>query len=358
MPLIPAGSTTASRQTLIDANPTSTSFCLEAGSHSANGSNKPKSGSTFIGRYGATIDGTGWVTGDATQAAIRAHNEDVDNITIKNIRFANMPQYGVRFYVDFSSGLTVENCEFDHCTFGIEVCHNSNIRRCYFHHSATAAYTGNTPHDVLFEDNLFEDTLAEPNQKLVEGYNHIWRRNIFRRQYNGIWEDGDNHDVTIEDNVFEDCSGASIFYEISADAVIQRNTIRRSGTHGILISTSKGVTVTDNECIDCFRGIWMQVNLDIVGGGALSWDLANNTADGNIVRLTAPYASGAYNCGIDYSGAGSGTPYIDGSKNLVFSDNDHFVPDSGSYWFNAASKTWAQWQALPQDATGSRTIVP
>ena len=53
---IPVGSTTASRQTLINANPNGTTFCLAAGVHTANGSNTPKTGNTFIGEFGAIID--------------------------------------------------------------------------------------------------------------------------------------------------------------------------------------------------------------------------------------------------------------------------------------------------------------
>lgn len=366
--MIPAGSTTASRQALIDANPTITSFCLEAGSHAANGSNAPKSGDIFTGQFGATIDGTGWATGDATQAPFRAHNENIDDVTIRNIAIRHMPQYGIRSYKDFSSGWIVENCEIDDCERGIEVCDDSITRYCYIHHIRDAGYTGNTPNNVLFESNRFAFILGAGNQKLVEGNGHTFLNNIFEDlSDNGIWEDGNNVNVVIKGNRLIRVAGVGIFYEISGGTcVIEDNVIDNCGQHGIALSTSRDAIIRRNTITDCSRGIWAQVNLDVVGqpGGApiSGWDLIDNLFTDNTVRLTAAYVAGAptppYVAGIDYSGSGDGTPYIDGTKNNDFETNAYTVPDTGSYWFNAGSKSWAQWQALPQDAAGSRTIVP
>ena len=360
--VISAGSTTATRQALIDGNAPGTVFILAAGVHTADGSNTPKTGNQFVGELGAEIDCAVWITADPTQAVFRAHNEDIDDVRIANLIIRNAPQYAVRSYVDNSSGWIVEDCEFDHCNFGIEVCHQSITRRNWIHHSTTAAYTGNTPHDVLFEYNLIEDTLAAPNQKLVEGYNHIWRYNTFRRMAgSAIWEDGDNYNVLVEFNLIEDCEAAGVFHEISGIATIRNNTIRRCGGHGILLSTSQNCTIEDNVVEDCFRGIWMQVNLDVVdtGGSPVGgWDLENNIARNNAITLTAAYASGAYTTGIDYSGSGDPTPYLTGGKNLSFQANAHTVPDAANYWFNGGAKSWAQWQALPQDVGGSVTIEP
>ena len=366
--LIPAGSTTASRQALINTNPSGTAFCLEAGAHSADGSNTPKSGNIFTGVYGAVIDATGWSTIDPTQAVFRAHNENIDDVTIRNLKIVNAPQYAVRSYVDFSSGWLVEFCEFGFCNFGIEVCHDSRTLNNLIHHSTTAAYTGNTPHDVLFGENTVEDTSGAANQKLVEGFNHHFRSNIFRRQQNGIWEDGDNHGVLIEGNLIEDCNGVGIFYEISGvesdPCIIRNNTVRRASTHGILLSTSRGVEVHNNFIEDCFRGIWLQVNLDIVGGGAIpgGWDLIDDFVHDNIVRLSTLYAvatPGSYVTGFDYSGTippGDPVPYLTGLKNLLWARNQYSVPDTDNYWFNGGSKSWEQWQALPQDAGSVRFV--
>src|SRR5262245_3158810 len=88
-------------QRLVDIYPAETTFCLRAGVHRLTSSIRPKTGNTFVGEYGAILDGTGWSTADGTQAAFRAHNEDIDSVTIRNLVIQRMPQYGIAAYKDF-----------------------------------------------------------------------------------------------------------------------------------------------------------------------------------------------------------------------------------------------------------------
>ena len=39
-----------------------TTFCLRAGVHYLTSSIRPKTGNTFVGEYGAILDGSGWTT--------------------------------------------------------------------------------------------------------------------------------------------------------------------------------------------------------------------------------------------------------------------------------------------------------
>src|SRR5947209_4505647 len=52
----------ANIQSVVDANPGLTTFCIRAGIYYLKSSIIPKSGNTFIGEYGAILDGTGWAT--------------------------------------------------------------------------------------------------------------------------------------------------------------------------------------------------------------------------------------------------------------------------------------------------------
>ena len=61
---------------IVNSHPAGTTFCLRAGVHSLTSSITPKTGDTFVGEYGAILDGTGWTTTDDTQAAFRAHNRE------------------------------------------------------------------------------------------------------------------------------------------------------------------------------------------------------------------------------------------------------------------------------------------
>ena len=85
-----------------------TTFCLRAGTHSLRSSITPKTGNTFVGEYGAILDGTGWTTSDDTQAAFRAHNQDIDYVTIRNLVIRNMPQRGIHAYYWMADHWTIE----------------------------------------------------------------------------------------------------------------------------------------------------------------------------------------------------------------------------------------------------------
>src|SRR4030095_11900796 len=80
----------------------------------------------------------------------------------------------------------------------------------------------------------------------------------------------------------EDNGNAGIWYEISSDAIIRNNTVRRNDT-GVFISTSKNAQIYNNTLEDNFRGITYFVNCPSVGGGLIGFDLANNAAYDNTI---------------------------------------------------------------------------
>ena len=95
-------------QNVVNSYGGNTTFCLRAGTHSLRSSITPKTGNTFVGEYGAILDGTGWATSDDTQAAFRAHNQDIDYVTIRNLVIRNMPQRGIHAYYWMSDHWTIE----------------------------------------------------------------------------------------------------------------------------------------------------------------------------------------------------------------------------------------------------------
>ena len=72
-------------QSAVNGYAGATTFCLRAGVHSLTSSITPKTGNTFVGEYGAILDGSSWSSTDSTQAAFRAHNQDIDYVTIRNL---------------------------------------------------------------------------------------------------------------------------------------------------------------------------------------------------------------------------------------------------------------------------------
>jgi parallel beta-helix repeat protein len=146
-----------------------------------------------------------------------------------------------------------------------------------------------------------------------------------------------------------------IWFEIGSGITIRNNVIRRSGDTAVFISTSKNADIYSNTLEDNFRGITYFVNCPSVGGGAISFDLANNSAHDNTITVgtqTYPFAS-VFN----YSNCTSTqvAPYLNGSKNLTFSHNTYHVPSpsTGAYWYWSNFKYWNEWQVLPQDVTST-----
>jgi nitrous oxidase accessory protein NosD len=208
--------------------------------------------------------------------------------------------------------------------------------------------------DVLFEHN--EISFNGPEQKVSLSTDVIFRDNfVHHNRWDGIWYDGDNVGSIIEGNRVEDHPGSGIFYEISGRGVITNNVVRRSGEHGVFISTSKDVRIDTNSLEDNVRGIQYFVDCGRVGSGAIGSDLSNDLARNNVVIVSA--APGSYASGVSLSACAPGqvATYLSGSKGLQFDDNRYYVPSMiGSYWLWGDSfRPFSDWQMLGLDRQGS-----
>jgi parallel beta-helix repeat protein len=362
---IPVG---ANIQSAVDGHRGDSVFCLKAGVHAIANAITPKTGNVFVGEFGAILDGTGWVTTDPNQAAFRAHNQDVDNVTVRNLVIRNMPQKGIHAYKDFSDNWTVEYCEITRCLTGIQMGNSSRVRHNLIRHNSVGGYSNYRGQNTTWESNEIAYNGSE--QKIVEGSDVKFRGNwVHHNAQDGIWYDTDCTGALIEDNLVEDNGREGIFYEISARGVIRNNTIRRSPGSGIFISTSKDMEITNNTLEDNFRGIQYFLDCGTVGGGRIGFDLSNNRAHDNTVMVGTKH--GAYANGLAYISSCTATqiaPYLNGSKNLAFRNTRYVVPDrSGRYWFWGLSglsswrswawgvsslKSWSEWQAIGHDTTG------
>ena len=351
-------------QTAVNNNAGATTFCLRAGVHYLISSITPKTGNTFVGEYGAILDGSNWSTTDTTQAAFRAHNQDIDYVTIRNLVIRKMPQKGIHaFYWLTPDHWTVEYNEIAENKTGILFPDHSMIRNNYIHHnfddpSATdpgrrgGGYVGYYASYTTFENN--EIAYNGKEQKIMESVSVTFRNNfVHHNQADGIWYDGGNPSALIEGNRVEDNARNGIFYEASNGSVIRNNTVRRSGDTGIFISTSQNADIYGNTVENNFRAITYFVNCGGMVGRDI--DLQNNSAHDNSIFVGTQ--SGAFATGMSYTGDCSATQvntYFNGSKNLRFSHNTYDVPDAGGwYWLWNGMKQWFQWQGVPQDTDGS-----
>ena len=324
----------------------------------------PKTGDTFVGEYGAVLDGSGWSTTDTTQGAFRAHNQDIDYVTIRNLVIRKMPQKGIQAYYWMADYWTIEYNEIAATKYGILFPNHSLIKNNYIHHnvgdtaSANASergggYYGYYATDTTFDTN--EIAYNGPEQKVMESVNVTFRNNFVHHNIrDGIWYDSGNPGALIEGNRVEDNGREGIFYEAGTGGIIRNNASRRNGITGVMISTSLNLQIYNNTLENNFRGITYFVNCATLTDGR-NLDLKNNAAHDNAIRvgtqsgvLASAFASSG-DCTATQVGA-----YLNGSKNLTFSRNTYYVPVlSEAYWLWDRVYPWPQWQSWGQDVDGT-----
>jgi parallel beta-helix repeat protein len=341
-------------QTIVNSHVGNTTFCLRAGTHALNYSIVPKTGNTFVGEHGAILDGSNWSTSDDTAAAFRAHNQDIDYVTIRNLVIRRMPQRGIHAFYWMSNNWTVEHNEISHAKWALVFPPHSTIRNNRIHSNSAGGYLGTYSHNSLIEGN--EIAYNGWEQKVGESSNVTFRNNfVHSNNGDGIWFDSNNTGILIEGNRVEDNGQAGIFYEISSGGTIRNNTIRRNRGIGVFISTSKDSQIYGNTLENNFRGILYFVNCSSVGGGTIGFDLANNSAYSNTIVVGTQ--TDAFASGFSWTLCSSTqvAPYLNGSKNLRFSGNAYQVPSAttGRYWLWNGLKNWSEWLNLGQDTNGS-----
>jgi parallel beta-helix repeat protein len=366
---IAAGSTTASRQALIDGSPDGTAFCLEAGIHTAEGSNTPRTDQSFTGEFGAIIDGTGWSSSDPDDAIFKGIDNGVTGVTIRNLVLRIGPKFGVNAYSSAADWL-VDHCEIHDFLSGVSVGTAGTVSNNFIHHNTgdpinvNPALRGggivlNSSEGAQIIGN--EVSYNGPEQKCGWGTRTIFNRNLYiannfyhHNVGNGIWIDTDGDGSIIEDNIVEDNGAAGIDIEQTVNVIVRNNTVRRQANgEGIYVTITKESTVTGNVCEYNLFGIGLFLDYASLypASELFAWnqDLSDNTISGNIIRvLDGQHASALTAVG------GDTTPYYTNARNNNWSENTYIVPNPASaYWVWNGNKTFAQWQAIPQDVSGT-----
>ena len=330
-----------------------TTFCLRAGVHYLDRSITPKTGNTYVGEYGAILDGTGWTTIDDTEAAFRANNQDIDDVTIRNLVIRSLRR-GIHAFGPTASRWTIENNDIHSNYSGVIFPSDSIIRNNYIHNNPYSGYMGMYAHNSLLENN--EISYNGWEQKVTESDNVTFRNNFVHHNTGaGIWYDSNNTGALVEGNLVEDNGHAGIWYEIGAGVIVRNNTIRRSADTGVFISTSKNAQIHNNTLEENFRGITFFVNCEALGGGVVDFDLANNSAFDNTITVGTQIDALANVLSYTLCTSAQLAPYMAGSKSLIFSRNTYHVPalNTGRYWWLwSGGNLWGQWQSRGNDVDG------
>lgn len=174
----------------------------------------------------------------------------------------------------------------------------------------------------------------------------------------GLWTDGYNIHTLYHSNLVEDNYVQGIIHEISYDAVIRNNTVRRNGFGheasgsywggGIEVWQSPNVEVYNNLVEDNAHGIMAMMTPRGTGPHG-DLELENLFVHNNHIRLATPNGRS----GLAVYG-GSGNEYYD-QRNNRFEANVYSLkdPDAGLHFrWDQGYLTAEQWQASGNDVAG------
>lgn len=367
-PTVQAGQ---SIQTAINAAAAGATICVGAGTYNLTAPLLPKANQVLQGNgLGVVLDGLAMSsTSGAALIKGQCGTGVCSGVTVRNFVLRNVPGQNCTFLYQGADNWRVEYNEVYGCSYGLNFGYNDGVIFAHnkVHNNAgnveySGGYGGNSPTNCTFDSNEFYQN--NRTQKITGSTGCKWVNNYIHNEANGTWMDGDNTQVLIENNLYEDISEVATYYEISGAGVIRNNTYRRVGT-AVFKATSRDVETYGNTIEDAWRGIqdFVQCDRIIPAGTApysntIDWDLRNNYTHDNTIRVgtrAGSYASlfSGINCTSTQIGA-----YLNGSKQIRYEHNAYAVPDvTAAYWlWNDINRTFAQWQAIPQDATG--TVIP
>jgi parallel beta-helix repeat protein len=200
--------------------------------------------------------------GPATGVAIR-------NLVIE--KYANPTQEAT---VDLGTGWIIEDSVVRWNHFGgISTGPGSIARRNRVHHNGALGFQGSGADIVVANNEIAYNGVAGYNPYWCAGGSKwVWTaRLVVRENFShhnwgpGLWTDINNIYTLYENNTVEDNERGGIFHEISYDATIRQNTVRRNGTGrnfpywttgaGIEIVSSRNVEVYGNTVEDNWQGI-------------------------------------------------------------------------------------------------------
>jgi parallel beta-helix repeat protein len=298
-----------------------------------------------------------------TTVTTQAFNGGGSGVVLRNViveKFGNKAQTGA-ISNGGQSGWTVQNCDvrLNHGV-GVFVGQGARILGNKIHQQGQLGIAGNGS-DILVEGNEiaynnvngYDAGWEAGSSKWVSTTNLTVRKNWSHHNYgHGLWTDIDNRNTVYEDNLVEDNQRIGILHEISYEAKIRNNTVRRNGQGpiswdvdgaGIVISNSVGVEAHNNQLDN------NKVGIVILHSPRGNWDTANNDVHDNTVRMQQGWS------GLIRTDNTNKNNDLFNTKNNRFQNNTYVVPNtSGKYWdWMNSRRTWSEWRNYKQDTSGA-----
>ncbi|MER6981128.1 right-handed parallel beta-helix repeat-containing protein, partial [Streptomyces carpinensis] len=226
------------------SSPPNTTFWLRPGTHRLEPDRYaqvlPKKGDVYLGAPGAVLDG-----GKKNQYAFGGTAGDV-TIRYLTVQGFVAPQNEGVVNHDSADGWVIEHAKIQYNSgAGLMAGARQRVRasclRGNGQYGMNAYKEGDSIHGLVLEGNEIVGNNTDDWERRQQGCGctggaKFWavdgadiRGNwVHDNRGTGLWADTDNNDFLIEDNVLEANDGAALIYEISYNAVIRRNTIRRN----------------------------------------------------------------------------------------------------------------------------------
>jgi parallel beta-helix repeat protein len=316
----------------------------------------PKDNQVFLSAGDAVMNGDGW--------ASRAFGGNASNVTIRGFEVKNYNNpSGTGAINGQGGGWIVESNHVHHnATYGIKVEGNSPVVRynkvMYNGQLGLAApYTTN----ALFQDNEvgynnYQDKYSwqweAGGSKFWSTINLTLRGNYVHHNHGpGLWSDTNNYNTLYEGNVIEDNYGGGIYHEVSYDAVMRNNTIRRNGFNhtgwlwgaGIIMASSKNIQVYGNHIEGNYNGITatQQPRYDTPADHG-AYIVSNINVHDNVIKN-----SGQTGIATD---TGDGSIWSNGHS----FQNNTYIGNVGWSW-GGSNISWESWRNYGHDGGGSYT---
>lgn len=302
------------------------------------------------------------VEGSAIQDAIRS---GANHVAVQGLTIEKFTGLGIALGPD---ALIQDNEVRSVHLAGVHFSRGSQVLHNYLHHNGQYGM-GGSGDNVLVEGNeiAFNDTAdyrtvsggcwAAGGTKWVFTDGLVVRNNYTHDNHcDGFWSDLNNINTVYENNRVVDNYRCGINIEISYATTIRHNLITGNLGCGIVLNSSRDQDVYDNTLRD--NGVGTPPNGIVIppaqrgailivqqrrGSGRYGKHFAQNiSVHDNIIGMAAGVTGALGAAGLD-------------SGQVSFAGNRYVVPDpAGAWWvWQRARRTWSEWQAIGQDATGS-----
>lgn len=340
-------------QELVDANPSGTTFVLESGTHTQQ-TVTPKTGNTFIGEPGATMDGE--------RQAESAFTGGGDDVTIEGLIIQNYNTPAQRGAIEGEArgwriidneirfnggaGINVGYQAFSSVTIEGNFVHHNDQIGIVLQDTVGARVVGNVIAHNNPEDRYDYDWEAGGTKFLRTTDLYVADNLVHENHGPGLWTDYNNYMTLYEGNTVRDNYGPGILHEVSYDAVIRNNTITGNAHRfyfgGVLVASSSNVEVSGNRLRDNDGGI-VGLQDDRGSGDRGVFHTTGLTVYDNEIAWAGGLHGLLYNSG----------PDITQPNSNVFDQNTYTNTGTPTFRWGRADLSWEEWQDLGYDLEGT-----